>query len=115
MSASTAGDACLPMSALITFRSIPVVLPQYLAGRKFLLALRQPFKFIHDFVQAEMFGETQWPTPERRETGSKNHSVVRVLRRIDDFLLHATRSFVDHQEDEPMRQVLFAGPQKRVA
>src|SRR6266567_4726563 len=103
------------ISFLIKFRFIPGVLLQYLAWRKFLLALRQAFEFIDDFVQSEMFGETQRPASERRETGSQNHSVVRVLRRIDHFLLYTTSGLVNHQEDEPVRQLLFVQPQPRIA
>src|SRR5437016_3044894 len=42
----------------IKFCSIPGVLLQYLARREFLLALRQPFQFIDDFLQSKMFRET---------------------------------------------------------
>src|SRR6266567_6825890 len=55
------------------------MLLQNLTWRKFLFALRQPFEFIDDFFQSKMLRETQRPATERRETGSQNHSVVRVL------------------------------------
>src|SRR5215216_3057299 len=97
------------------FRSIPCVLLQYLAWRKFLLSLRQPFQFIDDFFQPKMFRETQWAASERRETGSQNHSVVRVLRRIDNVLLHTARGFVDHEEDQAVCQLLFVQAQTRIA
>src|SRR6266700_1583978 len=87
------------ISFLIKFRSIPGVRSQYLAGQKLFLAFRQPFHFLDDLLESEMFRETQWPAAERRETDSQDHSVVRVLGRIDYLLFHTTRGFVDHQKD----------------
>ena len=87
---------------------------QYLTRQEFLLRPRQPFQFIDHFIQAEMLRVTQWAAAERRETGSQHHSVVRVLRRIDDFLFHATRGFVHHQKDQPPREIFFAHPQPRI-
>src|SRR2546429_9524374 len=87
------------------------MLPQNLTWRKFLSALPQPFQFVDNFAQSEMFGETQRPTTEWREAGPQNHSVVRVLRGIDDFLLHAPRSLIHHQEDKPVCERLFVQSQ----
>jgi hypothetical protein len=58
LSAMTGEDACLPMSVFIKFRSIAGVLFQYLARRKFLVSLRQPFQFSDDILQSKMFRET---------------------------------------------------------
>src|SRR5207249_10624252 len=58
---------------------------------------------------------TQRPTTEGRETGSQNHSVVRILRRIDYFLLHTTRGLIHHQKDKPVRERLFVQPQTGIA
>src|SRR5262249_41453268 len=68
-----------PLLVCIKFRSVPGVLLQYVAREKFLLTLRQLFQFIDDFFQPKMFREPQWPTSERRKTGSQNHSVVCIL------------------------------------
>src|SRR6266496_2864559 len=65
--------------------------------------------------RSEMFGETQRPTTERREACPQNHSVVRVLRGFDDFLLHATRGLIQHQEDKPVPERLFVQPQTGIA
>ncbi len=97
------------------FRAIPGVLPQNLAGQKFFFALCQPFQFLDDFVQSIMLRVAQWPTPEWRETRSQDHSVVCVLGRLDDFLFHAAGGFVDHQEDEPARQLFVVQPQTWIA
>ena len=51
-----------------------------------------------------MFSKTQWPAAEWRETASQNHSVVRVLWRIDDFLLHTTRGLIHHEKHKPIRK-----------
>src|SRR5437773_7580453 len=58
---------------------------QYLTRQEFLLRPRQPFQFIDYFIQAEMLRVTQWTAAERRETGSQNHSVVRVLSESTTF------------------------------
>src|SRR5436190_3348728 len=107
VSAMTSEDACLPVSLFIKSGSIAGVLFQYFARQKFLLSLRQPFQFIDDFLQPKMFREPQWSTSERCETGSQNHSVVRVLGGVDNILLHTARSFIDHQEDQSVGQFLF--------
>src|SRR6202008_2018607 len=85
------------------------MLLQNLTRRKFLFALRQRFEFIDDFLQSKMLGETQRPATERRETGSQNHSVVRVLWRIDHFLFHTTCGLIHHKKDKPQRQVIPSG------
>src|SRR5437667_4854262 len=87
------------------------MLLQNLTWRKFPFALGQPFEFVDDSLQSKVLRETQRPTTERRETGSQNHSVVRVLRGIDNFLLHAPRGLIHHQEDKPVRERLFVQPQ----
>src|SRR5436305_6863955 len=100
------------LSLFIKSCLVPGALLQYLAWQEFLFSLRQAFQFRDDLLESKMFGETQRPTTEGRETGSQNHSVVRVFRRIDDFLLHATRRFVHHQEDKPVRDVISCSPDK---
>src|SRR5439155_20261926 len=99
----------------IKFRSIAGMLLQYFTRREFLLGFRQPFQFFDDFLQPKMFSETQRSAAERRETGSQNHSVIEVLRRVDDFLFHAGRGLVHHQKDKPVRQLFFVQAQARVA
>ena len=46
------------ISFLIKFRSIPGVRSQYLARQKLFLAFRQPFHFLDDLLESEMFRET---------------------------------------------------------
>ena len=43
---------------------------------------------------SKMVREAQRPAAQRRETGSENHSVIRVLRRGHHLFLEATRRFV---------------------
>src|SRR6266496_4227003 len=47
----------------------------------------------NDLFQTKMFRETQWPAAEWRKTYAQNHSVVRVLRRIDDVLFYTGGGF----------------------
>ena len=57
-------------------------------------------------LQSKVFRKSQGPAAKRRETGSQNHSVIRVLRRIHDFLFYATSGLVHHQKDEAVSQLL---------
>ena len=62
-----------------------------------------------------MLRETQWPAAEWREACSQNHSVIRVLWRLDHFLFQATRGFINHEKDEAMRQFALIQPQPWIA
>src|SRR5437867_1752215 len=103
------------VSLLIKFGLVARMLLQNFAWSKFIFSSGQPFQFLDDSLQSKVFPESQRPTTEWREAGPQNHSVVRVLRGIDDFLLHAPRGLIHHQEDKPVRERLFVQPQAWVA
>src|SRR5207245_5489623 len=69
----------------IKLGSVTRVLFQKFAWRKLLIALREPFHFIGNFLQTEMVGKPKRPAPKRREAGSQNHSVIGIFRRLDHY------------------------------
>src|SRR5690242_11724007 len=91
----------------IEFRFLTRVLFQKVARLELVVALGESAHFIDNFLQTKMLGETEGTTAERSEAGSENHSVIGVLRRIDDPLFQTARRFVHHEENKPVRQLLF--------
>src|SRR5213079_3188227 len=100
-------NRAMAASVCMKFCTVTRMLPQNFAWSKFLFGLSQPFQFLEDFAYPQMFGKTQWPATNRCKTGSQNHSVIRILGRIDDSLFHATSGLIHHQKDEPVSQLLF--------
>src|SRR5262249_15157122 len=78
------GMAFEQLSILIKFRPIPRMFFQNLARSKFCFSSGQPFQCLDDFLQTKVFSESQRPAAKGRETGPQNHSVIRILWRIDD-------------------------------
>src|SRR5262249_8639833 len=107
-------QGCLS-SVLIKFRSVSGVLRQNFARREFVLGLCKSLHFANNLFQSEMFCETQWPATEWRETSPQDHSVICILRRLDNFLFHTARRFVDNEKDQPVDQFVFIQLQTGVA
>src|SRR5436853_2968760 len=78
---------------------------QNVARFEFVVALRQPTHLYDNLLQTKMLRESQRPAAMRRKSGSENHSVIRILRRFDDFFFNATRRFVDHQKHQTIRKI----------
>ena len=81
------------------------MLLQNVARHKLLVALRQPIHLFDNLLQTKMLGETQRSAAIRGESGSENHSVIRVLGRIYHFFFNATRRFIDHQKHQAIRKI----------
>src|SRR5882724_11296492 len=84
------------ISWLVEFCPLAGVLLQNVARHKLLVALRQRIHLFDNLLQTKMLGETQRSAAMRRESGSENHSVIRVLGRFYHFFFNATRRLVDH-------------------
>src|SRR5262245_5878311 len=95
---------------LIKFRPIARMLLQKFAGPKFHFGSGQPFQFLDGSLYSEVFRESQRPAPKWRKTGPQNHSVVRILWRIDDSFVHAASGLIHREQNEPMSQLLFIEP-----
>src|SRR5204862_4497488 len=94
-------------SLLIKFRPIARIFLQNFTGSKFLFSSGQPFQLLDDLLWSKVFRISQRPAAERRETSSQNHSVIRILGRIDDSLFHATSGLIYYQKNQPVSQLFF--------
>jgi hypothetical protein len=104
------GMAFERLSLLIKSCPTARMLLQNFAGSKFHFSSGQPFQFLDGSLYSEVFRESQGPAAKGRKTGPQNHSVIRILWRIDDSFFHATSGLIHREQNEPMSQLLFIEP-----
>ncbi len=81
------------------------MLPQQIARFEFSAV---PVSRANHFRDAEMIGKAQWSSAKGSESRSKNHAVIGIFRRGDNFFFETARRFIHHEKNKTKREIALA-------